>query len=175
MELVVNKMACSIQRLKEVLHYDAASGVFTWRITVSSRAVKDDEAGWLCGPYVRIQVDGEQYQAHVLAWFYVTGEWPKEFIDHKNLIKTDNRFDNLREATNSQNQANTVPKKKNKHGVKGVAYNKRLGMWNVTLRVDGKQILNTTRKNYDEAVQVLIDAEKLQGIFRRVGGLADGM
>jgi len=44
--------------------------------------------------------------AHRIIWLLVKGEWPKEFLDHKNGIRTDNRIENLRECNMAQNHAN---------------------------------------------------------------------
>ena len=50
------------------------------------------------------------------------GEWPKEDIDHKNNIRDDNRWTNLREAKNSINQENLhKPYKNNRSGFLGVS------------------------------------------------------
>jgi hypothetical protein len=49
----------------------------------------------------------------------MTGEWPKTQIDHINLDKADNRWCNLREATQSQNFANTRILASNGSGFKG--------------------------------------------------------
>jgi len=68
--------------------------------------------------YVYIEIDGKSYSAHRLAWFYVTKNVPTTQIDHINRNKSDNRFENLREATHGQNRANS--RSTNKHGVKGV-------------------------------------------------------
>ena len=83
------------RRLKEVLNYDAESGVFTWAID-RTKAVKGRIAGnkdshgyWIIG------IDGVRHSAHRLVWMYVYGFYPKE-IDHQNHIRTDNRLVNLR-------------------------------------------------------------------------------
>lgn len=67
--------------------------------------------------YVVVRYAGNNYSAHRLAWLYMTGAWPKQ-VDHKNHIKSDNRWENLREATASQNAFNR--KGWGKYGLKGV-------------------------------------------------------
>jgi hypothetical protein len=71
-----------------------------------------------------------------LAWFYIHGEWPAQFLDHKNGIKTDNRIDNLRPANQSSNCRNRVAKTPN--GFKGVYWNKSrnhggIGRWSAAV------------------------------------------
>jgi hypothetical protein len=94
------------QRLNELLHYDPKTGLFTWRY--SRRGIA---AGRIAGclaedGYIRIRVDGTLYLAQRLAWFCMTGVWPEVIIDHKNGDKSDNSWDNIREASYSQNQMN---------------------------------------------------------------------
>jgi hypothetical protein len=110
-------------RLRELLHYDAETGVFTWiaspgrggRIRVGDVAGYPNSEG-----YREISINGCSYRVHRVAWLYITGEWPRLQIDHANCEKADNRFCNLREATSSQNQANTYTAARNVSGFKGV-------------------------------------------------------
>lgn len=113
------------QELKENLHYNSETGIFTWSRD-SSRVKKGQTAGTkIREGYIAICVNAIQYRAHRLAWLYMTGEIPKDCIDHINGIRDDNRFNNLREATNAQNIHNqTKPHKNNKTGFLGVSKNK---------------------------------------------------
>lgn len=93
-------------RLKELLHYDPETGVFTWAIA-RRKCRKGHIAGTMNGNgYVRIIIDRKKHYAHRLAWLYVTGKLPDDQIDHVNMDKSDNRFCNLREATCQQNNVN---------------------------------------------------------------------
>lgn len=57
-----------------------------------------------------------------MVWLYVYGHWPSEQIDHKNGIRDDNSFQNLREASNAQNAQNQRrPRRNNKTGLLGVS------------------------------------------------------
>lgn len=93
-------------RLKELLHYDEDTGMFTW-IVSTARCVKvGDIAGSKNGKgYLHIMVDKRIYLAHRLAFLYVHGRFP-EFTDHINWIRDDNRISNLREVTQQENNQN---------------------------------------------------------------------
>ena len=85
------------ERLRERLHYDAETGVFTRRFG-SGHARAGDMAGTVHRTgYVRISIDGGKYTAHHLAWLYVHGVWPSDQIEHINRKRSDNRIANLRE------------------------------------------------------------------------------
>ena len=116
------------EELKEILKYDKQTGNFTWRYTRSSRAVKGSIAGTLHPDgYIFIRLNGKNYSAHRLAYLYVRGKIPSQ-IDHRNTVKSDNRWENLRRCTNVQNRRNTGLYANNKSGVKGVSLDKR-GKW----------------------------------------------
>lgn len=96
-------------RLREVLNYDATTGVFTWRTKTSRKVIVGREAGSLTRHgYVSIRIDGKAYYAHRLAWCYMHGDWPDAEIDHINGDKTENHISNLRQATRKQNMENRV-------------------------------------------------------------------
>ncbi|ATO12207.1 AP2 domain-containing protein [Bacillus velezensis] len=66
---------------------------------------------------------------------------PKGFvIDHINRDRLDNRRDNLRIATASQNIANSIKPSTNSSGYKGVQYRKDQGRWRACIRVNKKPI-----------------------------------
>jgi hypothetical protein len=111
----------SQKRLHELLFYCAETGAWTWKSCPSSRHTAKP-AGWkIKDGYVGIMVDGRIYAAHRLAWFYQTGQWPAHDIDHVNGVRDDNRWRNLREATDQQNAFNRKPHKNKIVKSKGVS------------------------------------------------------
>lgn len=114
------KNLLSLKRLKELLVYDCDTGVFTWLTNEGRRIIKGSPAGTISnGGYIIIGIDGVRYVAHRLAWFYMTGEWPKNLIDHKDTNRVNNKWCNLREATLTENQRNRNVTRISKSGVKG--------------------------------------------------------
>lgn len=95
------------ERLLNLVHYDPETGVFNARVARSPHIQVDQRLGTLTKQgYLQCVILGRKYLLHRLAWFYMTGRWTPE-IDHRNRKKADNRWANLREATRSQNKANT--------------------------------------------------------------------
>ena len=123
---VAKLLVLSVEELKRNLHYNPDTGVFT-RVASNHPKVKiGDIAGSIRNGYVVIKINVIAYNAHRLAWLYMTGAMPKEFIDHINGDRSDNRFCNLREATNAQNVQNEKTlRKNNTTGFAGVILNKR--------------------------------------------------
>ncbi len=123
------------ERLKELLHYDPNTGHFRWKVSNAYTVIVGQIAGWNNGKSARrINIDMKPYLAHRLAWFYVYGEWPNQ-IDHINRNRMDNRICNLRNATNSQNQANMKAKSNNRLGIRGLSF--KDGQYHMQLRKDG--------------------------------------
>lgn len=126
-------------RLKELLSYNRRTGLFRWR--KKRNGIRPDrQAGSPSGHgYISIMIDGVSYGAHNLAWFYVTGEWPPRRLDHRDLVKGNNRWRNLRLATGSQNSANI--RARSSSGFKGV-YERRgrtlAKPFQATITVEGK-------------------------------------
>jgi hypothetical protein len=107
-----------ISELKFHFHYDPNTGIFsryTYR-TVFGQKVRNPDAplkpaGSLNGAgYIEIKINKRVYSAHRLAWLYMTGEDPVLGVDHVNRDKTDNRWGNLRLATDMENSANSIRK-----------------------------------------------------------------
>ena len=144
----------TIEQLKEVLEYNPDTGLFTW-----IKSTQQTKAGSVAGNktnqgYIRISVKRKRYLAHRLAYLYMTGKFPENSIDHINHIRDDNRWTNLRAATNSQNQANRVKQKNNKAGYKGVCWHKSTKKWRAKIVHMNKSIYigyYTTREEASEA------------------------
>jgi hypothetical protein len=117
----------TVERLKELLHYDPETGVFTWKVRVAN-VPAGSIAGCNKERYHFIGVDGREYRAHRLAWLYMTGEWPVE-IDHRDTDGHNNRWANLRHATRIQNCRNTGLPKNSTSGSKGVYWSKDRQRW----------------------------------------------
>jgi hypothetical protein len=127
------------ERLKELLHYDPDTGIFT-NLTQRANCVKKGAvAGWNDNGYVRIEILGKNYRAHRLGWLYMYGAFPKKDVDHINGDRSDNRIANLREATDLQNGQNRhAPGKNNTSGYLGVSWSKRENKFIAQIRVNRK-------------------------------------
>ena len=142
--------------LKELIYYNPETGIFTNKVTRNSRAIKGKELNPSNnGKYGIVTINKQKYYLHILAWFYSYGVWPSSKIDHKNRVTTDNRIDNLRKATNQQNQSNKGIQKNNKTGFKGVSIEGT--KYKAQIQKDGKGItigrFNTAKEAaiaYDE-------------------------
>ena len=113
-----NKITVSIARARELLSYDPLTGVLVWISKNKFSHIKiGNVAGYEKDGYIYIKVDGHAYMAHRIIWGIVTGSWPKNLIDHKDTDGTNNQWTNLREATYSQNGANSRSKRNLPKGV----------------------------------------------------------
>lgn len=153
-------------RLKELLRYCPATGVFTYAKGRSGKNVKvGDRAGWISDKgYVRVCLDNRTYFAHKLAWLFVYGEYPDR-LDHRNRDRSNNSISNLRKASNSQNQMNAASGR-NSSGYKGVSWHKHTKKWVARIRKDGKLIALGCFSDPKEAARAYNDAaQKLFGEF----------
>lgn len=136
--MIVSNQILTVDLLREFLNYDKDSGVFTWRVTNSNRAVQGKSAGcYRRDGYGRCQIDGREYLLHRLAWLYIHGSWPNGVIDHINRNPRDNRIENLRDVSHSENRQNTLESAANRSGKKGVSRHKS-GVWRAAIQAAGK-------------------------------------
>lgn len=159
----------------ECLSYDAATGEIRWkrgigpksRVTVGGLVytqVKTPRSNKR--PYRYIEFGGRGYFAHRVAWFLATGEQPTGMIDHINQNSLDNRICNLRQATDSQNAANSAAKKK-RDLPKGV-HSRRPGRFTATITKDRVQRTIGTFDTPEEASAAYLEtAKRLFGEFAR--------
>lgn len=150
------------ERLKELFHYDPDTGVF---IGLKPRGKRTDVVGVPAGGdshgYTVICIDYVHYRAHVLAWFYVHGEWPTHEVDHKNRKRSDNRISNLRLATHQQNMRNNrVCPTRTTSGVLGVAWDSANKKWRAHVSLGRRMKCLGRYKTIEEALAARIEGEK---------------
>lgn len=156
-------------RLRKLLAYDPETGVFTNLVWRSSNAPAGAVAGSPnCRGYQNIHIDGSRYLAHRLAWLYMTGEWPKDRIDHRDTDNTNNRWLNLREATQSQNVANAKKRFDNTSGYKGVGWSHSLQKWRAEIKVNHRRVhLGVFDQAEDAHVAYILASKHFFGDFAR--------
>lgn len=162
-------MTLTHARLTQLFHYDPETGVFTRKTATGGRKIGQISGCKNKNGYIEIGIDSHLYKAHRVAWFYMTGGWPNRFIDHINGVKDDNRFSNLREATNSENTRNSRMRNDNTSGLKGVTFHKATGKWCAQIMKHGKQnhlgLFNTPEDAY---CAYRAASEELHGEFARL-------
>lgn len=152
----MSKSILTQARLRDVLSYDAETGVFMWR-KPNKLSLAVVEAGTITEPrgatrYRRLNIDGKLYYAHRLAWFYVHGEWPAHVVDHVNRNGLDNRIGNLRIARQVENAANQKRRSDNASGYRGVSWCSSTQKWRAQLQ-HNKRSVNIGRFETKEAAQ----------------------
>lgn len=127
--MVSKPTSLTADELRSLLSYDPETGLFTWLVR-RGPVTKGQKAGRVgTEGYIFITINRRSYGASRLAWFYMTGEWPADEIDHENTVNADNSWTNLRNATRSENQANRRLFKVNRAGLKGVCWHEQCGKW----------------------------------------------
>ena len=140
--------------LKSYLHYNPETGIFTWLHTRSNRALKGNSAGTISHRgYIHISINGKAYQAHRLAWLYVYGEFPKNDIDHINMVKDDNRIANLRNVSRAENSRNRKISTKNSSGFPGVSFSKIKNRFIAKISIENKLKYLGSAKSAEEAFE----------------------
>lgn len=168
--------------VRELLHYDPDTGLFIWKerarrwfphedrwnawnSTFAGKPALTAIAGYCAG-----QILGVPVRAHRVAYLYMAGGWPRADVDHVNGVRTDNRWDNLREASRSQNCANTRIHRDNKSGFKGVVWSEPRQKWQARICVDGRTICLGRFNTLPEAREVYaVAAVKHFGEFAYAG------
>ena len=156
-----SKSTLTAARLRELLHYDPDTGLFT-RIKSTGTAKFGDLAGCIRPDgYVFISVDGVQRLGHLLAWLYVNGEWCKHEVDHKDRDRSNNAYSNLRECSGGiSNQHNISTVSPSKCGLRGAHFHKASGRWRSSIRVFGKIVPLGWFGSAQEAHKVYIEAKR---------------
>lgn len=124
--------------VRSILEYNQETGALVWK--VAKGRVK---AGCIAGRqnntgYLQVQIDRRRYLAHRLVWLIHHESWPKDQIDHIDGCRTNNRVENLREATRPENHQNRAGNKVATSRFLGVTRCSQTGKWAARICIQGK-------------------------------------
>jgi hypothetical protein len=184
--LKFEKIRCRRRRMltqkyvKSILDYDPETGVFTWRprplrpgFERTDKAWNTRRVGTEAGTvnvdgYVAINLLGVPRYAHRLAFLWMEGQMPDQ-VDHRDLDKANNRWENLRPADYQGNAANRGLRADNTSGFKGVVWDARRELWAARIGLNGTQVyLGYYRSKEAAAAAYKAAAEHHFGEFFRV-------
>lgn len=153
------------QDLKQELEYDPNTGVIhrrpgPWVPVCRPTLNTPHPSGHLYGTFRR-----KTFKAHRVAWFLYHGSWPEGEIDHIDGNAQNNKLENLRDVTHTENTRNMKRRKDNTSGVTGVCYQKSINRWVVRV---GKTYVGCY-KTCDEAVNARRAAEQAAGYHENHG------
>lgn len=161
-----------MDELKEYLHYDPATGIFTWIKKYYANNVGDHPKPSHSEGYIRVQFKGVRYFLHVVAFYWTYGYLPSR-VDHKNRITSDNRLENLRAATDAENACNTGPKGRSKY--RGLCWQKNTSKWVVILRKAGQKYYLGVFSDEKEAARAYnVKAREIHGEFAYINEVDNG-
>jgi hypothetical protein len=163
------KPLLTADRLRELLHYDPLTGLFTRLVRTCNTVNVGDVCGYFSKKdgHLRISLDHHQYLGQRLAFLYMTGEWPANEVDYWDTDPANNRWANLRDVTTKTNSENKrVARVDNKSsGLLGVTWNAEKEKWQaqIGLRNDDGSRRTKSLGRYDDkfvAHEVYLNAKR---------------
>ncbi len=153
-------------RLKELLHYNPDTGVFTRKKNGrTAGGIARNGAG---KPYWSMSVDGKTHKAHRLAWLFSFGHLPKNDIDHEDGNGLNNKISNLRDVSHHINCKNRRLQSNNSSGYNGVCWVKKESTWRICWTEGGVRKYRFIKSLLD-AVALKIRKNKEQGFHENHG------
>ena len=148
-------------------YFDYIDGVLYWKVQKSNVVKVGQPAGSLDERtgYYRIHINSKLHKTHRLIFLYHHGYMPTQ-VDHIDGDRMNNRIENLREATSSQNNQNR--KATSSSGVKGVVWHKQSKKWIASICVNRKGVHLGSFLSIEEAALVANKArQSAHGEFYR--------
>jgi hypothetical protein len=181
------KNKISPQELQRLLSYDPFTGVLTWRERTpdmfkegknsrehscarwNTRFAGKDALACISHGYMVGDVYSTRFSAHRVVWAVHYGSWPIAHIDHINGERADNRIENLRDVTPSENSRNAKICARNLSGVTGVNWSKSASRWISHIGVSGKCKHIGCFVDFNDAVKARQEAEEKYGYHENHG------
>lgn len=148
----------------KILHelFEYRDGKLYWKVSRPHTTIKpgDKAGGFGKNGYLMTSINCKSFYNHRIIYMMHYGNLPK-FIDHIDGNKANNKIENLREATSSQNNRNMPKKITNTSGIKGVSWDTSSGKWRVRLRINGIDRRIGCFEDIKEAEKAIIQARNL--------------
>ena len=142
----------SPETLRKLLRYEPETGKLYWRERPreffktdidcrrwnAKHSGKEAFTAQNVGGYLRGMIFRQVFFAHRVILALSMGEWPTGQIDHVNGDTSDNRIDNLRDVTPSENARNRRIRADSASGVNGVSWRKNRGKWTAYISHGGR-------------------------------------
>ena len=159
----INEKTITPEIAQREFHYDKETGKL-YRNYAGGREL----TGFATNGYNFVKINGQTYRSTHIIWLIVYGRHPSGIIDHEDTNGMNDRFTNLREATQSQNIANASKYRNNKSGIKGVSWNKAKRKWTAQIGYNYTTIYLGQFDNIEEAKEAYnTKAKELFGEFAR--------
>lgn len=176
----------SINDLCRLVGYDPSTGVLTWKerspfdFHCGDRSRARVCNGWnskyAWTPINSRMADGRvivhinlgkrlRTQGARVAWAIHYGKWPQGIVDHIDGDCTNDRIENLRDVSVSENNRNQRISARNTSGKVGVTFYLRTSQWRAWISVNGRVKSLGYFQSRDEAVKARVDAENSEGFF----------
>lgn len=152
--------------IAEWFSYDPEGGIVTWRRKPNRNIRIGQTAGYLWSEkksrtsYIRVGFKGRAIFAHHIAFVCMTGEFPKGVVDHQDGDGTNNRWENLRDVSHTQNLRNQRRNSANTSGSQGVDYHRASKRWRARIIVGKKEHHLGVFQSREEAVAARKAAER---------------
>jgi len=144
------------------IHYDPKTGSFTrardcgkWKTGQAMGTISKDG-------YLNININYQIFRAHRIAWTYMTGEQPPEYLDHANGLPLDNRWCNIRKSSQAENLFNKRGHRGSVTGLKGVSLDKRSGRYRARVQSNGAVVFE---KFYDTVAEAKAARDAAAKVF----------
>lgn len=178
----MNESILTQKYLKEAMTYDPDTGVFVWNDRpIHHFACEKDRnifrakySGKVAGSehgdgYRRVTLLKRSFLMHRLAFLYMEGSFPSEWVDHINHDRSDNRWENIRHATTWDNVRNASMFSHNSSGHPGVRWDERESKWLAYISNNGERIRIGCYTSQGDALIARKAAERVLGFHKNHG------
>ena len=137
--------------------FEYKDGNLYWKMCGKRTDLIGTKAGTLNGDRWQVTIDKKHYKLHRLIFMMFHGFMPDE-IDHIDNNPLNNRIENLRPASRSEQCCNTSLRIDSTSGIKGVTWDKARNKWIVSINKNKKTVFRGRFDNLELAHLVSLEA-----------------